>query len=235
MTKDNYDNWSIRLKAFLGSQECIEIVEYGYDEPESKQAEDSLQEAQKQLLRANRKKDNKAKTIIYQGLDEAIFEIIASAETSKEIWEALQQKYKGADRIKKIRLQSLRGEFESVQMKSSESISDYHTRIMVIVNQMRRNGEALSDARITEKILRSLDPKFDFVIVAIEESKEVDKLTVDELMSSLQAHKQKIVKRNGDKAIKHALQSKLSFKEGREISTSGYITQGSSQQRRGGF
>jgi len=63
----------------------------------------------------------------------------------------------------------------------------------------------------------------------------VDKLIVDELMSSLQAHEQKIVKRNGDKAIKHALQSKLSLKEGREISTSGYITQGSGQQRRGGF
>jgi len=80
-------------------------------------------------------------------------------------------------------------------MKSSESISDYHTRIMVIVNQMRRNGEALTDARITEKILRSLDPKFDFIVVVIEESKEVDKLMVDELMSSLQAHEQKIVKK----------------------------------------
>jgi hypothetical protein len=57
---------------------------------------------------------------------------------------------------------------------------------MVIVNEMRRNGEALTDARITEKILRSLDPKFDFVVVAIEESKEVHKLMVDELMSSLQ-------------------------------------------------
>lgn len=97
-------------------------------------------------------------------------------------------------------------------MKSSESISDYHTRIMVIVNQMRRNGEAIIDSRITEKILRSLDPKFDFVVVAIEESKEVDKLTIDELMSSLQAHEQKIVKRNGDKAIEHALQAKLSLK-----------------------
>jgi len=172
LTKDNYDNWCIRLKAFLGSQECIEIVEYDYDELESKQAEDSLQEAQKQLLRANKKKDNKAKTIIYQGLDEATFEIIAFAETSKEIWEALQQKYKGADRIKKICLQSLRGEFESVQMKSSESISDYHTRIMMIVNQMRRNEEALSDARITEKILRSLDPKFDFVIVVMKNPKK---------------------------------------------------------------
>ena len=54
-------------------------MEYGYDEPESKEAEDSLQEAQKQVLRANRKKYNKANTIIYQGLDEATFQIIASA------------------------------------------------------------------------------------------------------------------------------------------------------------
>jgi len=108
---------------------------------------------------------------------------------------------------------------------------------MMIVNQMRRNGEALIDAQITEKILRSLDPKFDIVVVAIEESKEVDKLMVDELMFSLQAHEQKIVKRNGDKAIKHALQSKLSLKyryEQGETSTSGYTTQGRSQQR-GGF
>ena len=188
LTRDNYDSWCIRLKAFLGSQECLDIVQNGYDEPEYKEEEDALQEAQKQALKVKRKKDNKAKTIIYQGLDEDTFEIIASAETSKEIWEALQQKYKGADRIKKIHLQSLRGEFELLQMKSSESISDYHTRIIVIVNQIRRNGEAITDSRITEKILRSLDPKFDFVVVAIEESKDVDMLTVDELMSSLQAH-----------------------------------------------
>ena len=32
-------------------------------------------------------------------------------------------------------------------------------------------------------------------------------------MSSLQAHEQKIMKRNGNKAIKHALQSKLFLKE----------------------
>jgi len=71
------------MKAFLGSQECIEIVDYGYDEPESKEAEEALQEAQKQVLRNNRKKDNKAKTIIYQGLDEATFEIISSAEIQR--------------------------------------------------------------------------------------------------------------------------------------------------------
>ena len=51
-------------------------MEYGYDETNSKEAEDSLQEAQKQVLKANRKKDNKANTIIYQGLNETIYETI---------------------------------------------------------------------------------------------------------------------------------------------------------------
>jgi hypothetical protein len=97
-------------------------------------------------------------------------------------------------------------------MKSLETIFDYHTRIMVIVNQMRRNGEAFTDAWITEKILRCLDPRFDYVI-AIKESKEVDKLTVDELIGYLQAYEQKIVKENGDKVIEHALQSKFSLKK----------------------
>jgi len=57
-------------------------------------------------------------------------------------------------------------------------------------------------------------------------------------MSSLQAHEQKIVKRNGDKAIKHALQDKLSLKnryEQEETSTNGYTTRGRGQQRQGGF
>ena len=103
---------------------------------------------------------------------------------------------------------------------------------------MRRNGEAITDSGITEKILRSLDPKFDFVVVAIEESKDVDMLTVDELMSSLQAHEQKILKRNGDKVIEHALQAKLSLKdiyEQGETSTNGYTTPARSQQSRGGL
>jgi len=92
-----------------------------------------------------------------------------------------------------------------LQIKSLESIFDYHTRIMMIVNQIRRNGEAFTNAQITEKILRSLYPRFDYVVVAIEESKEMDKLTVDELIGSLQTLEQKIVKRNGDKIIKHVL------------------------------
>jgi hypothetical protein len=84
---------------------------------------------------------------------------------------------------------------------------------MVIVNHMGRNGEPLKDSRATKKILRSLDPRFDYVVVAIEEFKEMEKLILDELISSLQASGHKIMKINRDKTIEHVLQSKLSLKE----------------------
>lgn len=77
------------MRALLGAQEVMEIVEHGYEEPASKEAEAALKEEQKITLRAERKKDCKARSIIYQGLDEMTFEIIASVTSSKEIWETL--------------------------------------------------------------------------------------------------------------------------------------------------
>ena len=42
--------------------------------------------------------------------------------------------------------------------------------------------------RIMEKILRSLDPKFEHIIVTIEETKDLETMTVEKLQGSLQAY-----------------------------------------------
>jgi gag-polypeptide of LTR copia-type len=69
-------------------------------------------------------------------------------------------------------------------------VSDYITRVQAVVNQLIRNDEALTDARVVEKILRSLTDNFENVVCVIEESKDLAKLTVDELAGSLEAHEQ---------------------------------------------
>ncbi|GMP44372.1 hypothetical protein CsSME_00013329 [Camellia sinensis var. sinensis] len=50
----------------------------------------------------------------------------------------------------------------------------------------------MDDIAIIEKILRSMTPKFDYVVCSIEESNDLDALTIDELQSSLLVHKQRM-------------------------------------------
>jgi hypothetical protein len=99
LTKSNYDNWSIQIKALLGAQDVWELVESGYTEPASTEA---LTATQKKLLKETRAKDKTALYILYQGVDEGGFEKIAEATSSKEAWDILQAAYKGADRVKQV-------------------------------------------------------------------------------------------------------------------------------------
>ena len=79
------------------------------------------------------------------------------AKLTKKAWEKLQTSYKVANPIKKVRLQFLRAKFETLHMKEVEVISDYFSRVLTITNQLKRNSEKLSDIKIIEKILRSID------------------------------------------------------------------------------
>ncbi|GAU35304.1 hypothetical protein TSUD_389290 [Trifolium subterraneum] len=188
LTKSNYDNWSLRMVALLGAHDVWEIVEKGLVIPKN---ETTLSQTQKDSLRVSRKRDKKAPCLIYQGLDEDTFEKVSGAKTAKEAWEKLQTSYKGADQVKKVRLQTLRKEFEALHMKEGELISDYFSRVLTVTNNLKRNGEKYDDVRIMEKVLRSLDPKFEHIVTVIEETKDLEAMTIEQLLGSLQAYEER--------------------------------------------
>uniref|UniRef100_A0A0D2ZYW2 Retrovirus-related Pol polyprotein from transposon TNT 1-94 n=1 Tax=Brassica oleracea var. oleracea TaxID=109376 RepID=A0A0D2ZYW2_BRAOL len=138
--------------------------------------------------------DHKVKHYLYQAIDRVTFEQILNRSTSKIIWESMKGKFGGNARVKKSLLQKLRRDFELLEMKDDEKVEEYFTRVLAVTNQMRSNGEVLEDTKVVEKILRTLSERFMYVVVSIEESKEIERISVDELQASLVVHEQKFKK-----------------------------------------
>lgn len=171
------------------------LIETGYPEPVANVV---LSEEQHKLLDDLMVKDLKVKNYLFQSIDRTILEQILEKRTSKQIWDSMKKKFEGSARVKRSTLQALRRDFEVLEMKVSETITEYFARVLSIAKKMRSNGEQMKDTIIVEKILRTLIEKFNYVVVSIEESKDIDTLTIDELQSSLTVHEQKFSRSHGE-------------------------------------
>jgi len=185
----HYDHWSMLTENFLRSKEYWSLVEIGI----SAVAEGIyLSEGQRKMIEDQKLKDLKVKNYLFQAIDRSILETILKRDTEKDIWDSLKQKYQGTARVKRAQLHALRKEFEVLHMKAGELINDYFAKILIIANKMRIHGERMEDVIIIEKTLRSMTPKYDYVVCSIEESNDLDTLSIDELQSSLLVHEQRI-------------------------------------------
>ncbi|PNY05002.1 putative copia-type polyprotein [Trifolium pratense] len=187
----NYDQWIAKMKVIFRLQDVVEIVNDGVAAlPRNPNDE------QNAVHKESKKKDGKALFIIHQCLDADIFEKILHCESAKEAWDTLARNYGGDEKLKKVRLQSLRRQYELLQMNESETVSQYFVRLTSLTNQMVRNGETISDLMKIEKVLRTLTPKFDHIVVAKEESKNLEELKFEELQASLEAHELRLTERS---------------------------------------
>ena len=187
----DYDHWSMLMENLLRSKEYWSIVEKGYTEPDDIEA---LPATQRKSLEDQKLKDLKAKNYLFHSIDKSILKTIIQKDTSKQLWDSMKRKYQGNIRVQRAQLQTLRREFEVLEMKTGESVNDYFSKVMLVANNMRNAGEDMQDEKIVEKILRTLMEKFNYIVCSIEESKDINSLLVDELQRSLLVLEQKFWK-----------------------------------------
>eukprot|EP00253_Pinus_taeda_P016456 PITA_16456 len=92
-------------------------------------------------------------------------------------------------KVKQAKLQTLRIQYESVRMHNDESVASYFLRIDEIVNCIKNLGEEIKEVVLVEKVLRSLSPKFDSKVSAIEENHNLQSLPMSQLHGILTAYK----------------------------------------------
>ena len=71
-------------------------------------------------------------------------------------------------------------------MKEDESFDEFYTKLKDIVNSAFNLRETISKPKIMRKVLRSLPERFHAKITAIEESKDINKIPLTELVGNLQ-------------------------------------------------
>ncbi|KAJ8898697.1 hypothetical protein K2173_004731 [Erythroxylum novogranatense] len=144
-------------------------------------------------------KDLKAKNYLFQAIDRSILETILCKDYSKDIWDSMKRKYQGSARAK---------------------------RTMSIINKMGTLGEKIEDVKVIEKILRSLTPKFNYVVCAIEESNKdsLNEMPLDELQGSLLVHEQKLKHQDKEEqALKASTSIHSSNTRGRDSGCSNHM------------
>ena len=109
------------MQACLQGLGCWESVELGFQEPDANEI-DGMTAAQRRQFDEIKQKEGRAKSCILNSLDDAIFPKITAAKSAKSIWDILKAAYQGNDKVKMVRLQTLRTQFEMLKMTDSETI-----------------------------------------------------------------------------------------------------------------
>ncbi|XP_018504975.2 uncharacterized protein LOC108867808 [Pyrus x bretschneideri] len=91
-------------------------------------------------------------------------------------------------------------------MKENELLKDYFTRLFDVVNKMKTYDKELPNERIVQKLLISLTKPYDSIMSVIEETKDIETLSVQDVMTSLRAFGQRL-ERHADFAPEKAFQS----------------------------
>ena len=106
----------------------------------------------------------------------------------KEAWTILQTTYEGTKVVKDSKLQRLTNSFEEIKMEEDESFDEFSAKLKDIVNLAFNLGETIPKPKIVRKVLRSLPERFHAKITTIEESKDIDKIHLIELVGNLQTY-----------------------------------------------
>ncbi|XP_070010332.1 uncharacterized protein [Nicotiana sylvestris] len=148
----------------------------------------------KEYTDANRKAVKKsfhAKKILVCGIGPDEYNRISACDTAKDIWEALKIAHEGTTQVKQSKIDMLTIEYELFRLKDDESIQDMHTRFASIINELHSLGETIPSNKLVRKILSILPIPWESKVNAITEAKDLQELTIKELVGNLKTYEMK--------------------------------------------
>ncbi|KAF2284785.1 hypothetical protein GH714_030376 [Hevea brasiliensis] len=224
---ENYQVWAIRMEAYLDANDLWEAVEEDY---QVLPLPDNPTMAQMKSFKERKARKSKAKNCLFAAVSSSIFTKIMSLKTAFDIWNYLKKEYEGNEKIKGMQVLNLVREFEMQKMKESETIKEYSDRLLNIVNKVRLFGTEFADTRIVQKILVTVPERFEATISSLENTKDLSKIGLAELIHALQAQEQRRLMRS-EGSVEGALAAKVQTNQGGKGKYKGNKKEGSDSSK----
>nr|GEZ21461.1 copia protein [Tanacetum cinerariifolium] len=128
--------------------------------------------------------------VIYNALPRKKYEIIFMCNTAKEIWKTLLITHQGNSQVKDNKINILVQQYKQFFICEDESIDSAFARFNTIITSLKALGESYSGKNYVRKFLKALHPKWRAKVMAIEVSKDLTSLSLDELIGNLKAKKE---------------------------------------------
>ncbi|GJR77831.1 zinc finger, CCHC-type containing protein [Tanacetum coccineum] len=122
--------------------------------------------------------------------------LISKYKTAKEVWDALKTRHVGVNRVQQAKQQTLKSEFEMLQMEENESIDSFVTRLTGIINKAASVGLAYEDSTLVRKLLNAVPDRFLQIVASIEQYSDLDEMSVDEAIGRLKTFEERLKYKN---------------------------------------
>ncbi|XP_066341120.1 uncharacterized protein [Miscanthus floridulus] len=142
------------------------------------------------------KSNDIALSAIHDALDEKVFEQIKNLENAHEAWKKLEESFEGTQAIKSARSYILKEKFTSFKMQEGETMAEMFYRLLVIVNDLKNQGEKVKDKDFSHKFLRCLPPRFDNLVTILVRS-GLDAMTPNQVLGDVVTQDTYRVERDG--------------------------------------
>ncbi|GKD58351.1 hypothetical protein Tco_1295860 [Tanacetum coccineum] len=215
---DSFIYWKNRFETYVKSKDLDlwHVIINGDFQPIEQNLETKLDEVipfkkQSDDLKKRLAKNNEAKMVIYNALPRKEYERIFMCNTENEIWKTLLITHQD----------SAFARFNTI----ITSLKAFDTIITIITNL----DEGYSSKNYVRKFLRALHPKRRAKVTAIEESKDLTSLSLDELIGNFKVYEM-IIKKDF-KIVKAKVERKsLVLKAKKESSDEECLTSGSEDE-----
>ncbi|GJR41092.1 zf-CCHC domain-containing protein [Tanacetum coccineum] len=199
--RDGFIYWKNRFETYVKSKDLDlwHVITHGdfppiRFNPETKKDEIVSFHKQNDDLKKKLAKNNEAKMVIYNDLPRKEYERIFMCQTAKEIWDTLLITHQGNNQVKANKIDLLVQQYKQFMIPGEESVDNAFAKFNTIITSLKALDEGFSSKNCVRKFLTALNPKWGAKVTAIEESKNLTTLSLDELIRNLKVYEEVIKK-----------------------------------------